>query len=60
MNRQYTKLKTLFLYGLLTLIVLFCAVWLVDICSNQFNPEYRSLLWFLQIVNSLLQTAIGL
>lgn len=60
MKDTLIKLKTYFLYGLLGFVPIFCLLWLADTLSNSFNPEYKPLLWFLQIVNDLLQTIIGM
>lgn len=60
MKETLMKLKTFFLYGLLISITLFVFLWFVDTLSSSFNPEYRPLLGFLQIANSLLQTIIGM
>lgn len=60
MKDTLTKLKTYFLYGLLGFVPVFCLLWLADTLSKSFNPEYKPLLWFLQIVNDLLQTIIGM
>lgn len=55
---KYSKLKTYSLYTLFTLTTLFCLVWFVDILFPTFTPEYKPLLWFLEIVNDLLKTII--
>lgn len=60
MKDTLIKLKTYFLYGLLGFVPIFCLLWLADTLSKSFNPEYKPLLWFLQIVNDLLQTIIGM
>lgn len=60
MKDKLYKLKTFFLYGLLASVPLFFLLWFVDTVSASFNPEYRPLLSFLQIVNSLLSTIIGM
>ena len=60
MKDSLIKLKTYFLYGLLGFVPVFCLLWLADTLSKSFNPEYKPLLWFLQIVNDLLQTIIGM
>ncbi len=60
MKDTLIKLKTYFLYGLLGFVPVFCLLWLADTLSKSFNPEYKPLLWFLQIVNDLLQTIIGM
>ena len=60
MKDSLIKLKTYFLYGLLGFVPIFCLLWLADTLSKSFNPEYKPLLWFLQIVNDLLRTIIGM
>ncbi len=60
MKDTLIKLKTYFLYGLLGFVPVFCLLWLADTLSKSFNPEYKPLLWFLQIVNDLLRTIIGM
>ncbi len=60
MKDTLIKLKTYFLYGLLGFVPIFCLLWLADTLSKSFNPEYKPLLWFLQIVNDLLRTIIGM
>lgn len=60
MKDTLIKLKTYFLYGLLVFVPIFCLLWLADTLSKSFNPEYKPLLWFLQIVNDLLRTIIGM
>lgn len=60
MKDTILKLKTYFLYGLLGFVPVFCLLWLADTLSKSFNPEYRPLLGFLEIVNSLLQTIINI
>lgn len=60
MKDTLNKLKTFFLYGLLISVPLFVLTWFVDTLSTSFNPEYRPLLGFLEVVNKLLETIIGM
>ena len=60
MDNKYTKLKTYSIYGLYTIILAFCLLWIVDMMSSSFNPEYRPLLTFLEIASGLLRTIMGM
>lgn len=54
------KLKTILVYCTIIAILVFSILWFVDTLTSNYNPEYRPLLGFLEIMSHILQVATSL
>lgn len=52
------KLKTILVYCTLIAILVFSILWFTDTLTDSYNPEYRPLLGFLEVMTRILQIAV--
>lgn len=52
------KLKTILVYCTLIAILVFSILWFTDTLTDSYNPEYRPLLGFLEVMTHILQIAV--